>query len=72
MYKIYVHKHYVYTCTLSHTFVVQLIWYNGHVYFVFLVCIPDTGNICRSPIAEAVFRKLVNDRGLNDKVSNVL
>ncbi|ELT91477.1 hypothetical protein CAPTEDRAFT_18659 [Capitella teleta] len=24
-------------------------------------------NICRSPIAEAVFKKLVNDRGLNHK-----
>lgn len=28
-----------------------------------------TGNICRSPIAEAVFRKMATDTGVVDKVS---
>jgi len=27
-----------------------------------------TGNICRSPTAEGVFRKLVNDAGVGDKI----
>ncbi|XP_055491216.1 low molecular weight phosphotyrosine protein phosphatase isoform X3 [Leucoraja erinacea] len=31
---------------------------------VLFVCL---GNICRSPIAEAIFRKLVTDRGVIDK-----
>lgn len=31
---------------------------------VLFVCL---GNICRSPAAEAVFKKLVNDRGLSDQ-----
>lgn len=31
---------------------------------VMFVC---TGNICRSPMAEAVFRKMVSDKGLSDK-----
>lgn len=29
-----------------------------------------TGNICRSPTAEAVFRKIVNERGLTESVSH--
>ena len=32
---------------------------------VLFVCL---GNICRSPMAEAVFQKLVDDAGLSDKV----
>ncbi len=32
---------------------------------VLFVCL---GNICRSPMAEAVFQKLVNDAGIADKV----
>lgn len=32
---------------------------------VVFVCL---GNICRSPMAEAVFQKLVNDAGLADKI----
>lgn len=34
-----------------------------HVLFVCL------GNICRSPMAEAVFQKLVDEAGLSDKIS---
>ncbi|KAF6101852.1 acid phosphatase 1 [Phyllostomus discolor] len=33
---------------------------------VLFVCL---GNICRSPIAEAVFRKLVTDQNVSDKVT---
>ncbi|MFC7373597.1 low molecular weight protein-tyrosine-phosphatase [Fictibacillus iocasae] len=33
---------------------------------VLFVCL---GNICRSPMAEAVFRKLVEDRGLSHKIT---
>lgn len=33
---------------------------------VLFVCM---GNICRSPAAEGIFRKLVNDAKLNDKIS---
>lgn len=29
-----------------------------------------TGNICRSPIAEAVFKKMATDKGVVDKVTN--
>lgn len=32
---------------------------------VLFVCL---GNICRSPMAEAVFRKMVNDRNLENKI----
>ena len=32
---------------------------------VLFVCL---GNICRSPMAEAVFQKLVNEAGLSDKI----
>lgn len=32
---------------------------------VLFVCL---GNICRSPMAEAVFRKMVNDENLQDKI----
>lgn len=32
-----------------------------------IVCFVCTGNICRSPMAEAVFQKMVNDAGLNDQ-----
>lgn len=32
---------------------------------VLFVCL---GNICRSPMAEAVFRKLVNDEGLDNQI----
>ena len=32
---------------------------------VLFVC---TGNICRSPTAEGVFRKFVNDAGVGDKI----
>ncbi|WP_078549910.1 low molecular weight protein-tyrosine-phosphatase [Litchfieldia alkalitelluris] len=32
---------------------------------VLFVCL---GNICRSPMAEAVFRNMLNDAGLNDKI----
>ena len=35
---------------------------------VLFVCL---GNICRSPIAEAVFRKLVTDQNISDNVSTV-
>jgi protein-tyrosine phosphatase len=31
---------------------------------VFRVCFVCTGNICRSPMAEAVFRRLIADRGV--------
>lgn len=39
------------------------------------VCLPSflfllAGNICRSPIAEAVFAKEVKERGLSDQVSS--
>lgn len=34
-----------------------------HVLFVCL------GNICRSPMAEAVFQKMVNDAGLSDQIT---
>lgn len=30
-----------------------------------------SGNICRSPIAEAVFAHFVTEAGLTDKVSNI-
>ena len=33
-------------------------------YSVLFVC---WGNICRSPIAEAVFNKLLNDRGISER-----
>jgi protein-tyrosine phosphatase len=33
---------------------------------VLFVCL---GNICRSPMAEAVFQQLVNEAGLSDKIS---
>ena len=33
---------------------------------VVFVCL---GNICRSPMAEAVFRKMVHEEGLEDKVT---
>ncbi|HKQ30103.1 MAG TPA: low molecular weight phosphotyrosine protein phosphatase, partial [Burkholderiales bacterium] len=33
---------------------------------VLFVCM---GNICRSPTAEGVFRKLVRDAGLTDKIT---
>ncbi|MCK6603860.1 MAG: low molecular weight phosphotyrosine protein phosphatase [Ignavibacteriaceae bacterium] len=33
---------------------------------VLFVCL---GNICRSPVGEAIFQKLVNDKGLNSKIS---
>lgn len=33
---------------------------------VMFVCL---GNICRSPMAEAVFRKIVSDAGLSDKIT---
>lgn len=33
---------------------------------VLFVCL---GNICRSPMAEAVFQKLVDDAGLSDRIS---
>lgn len=33
---------------------------------VLFVCL---GNICRSPVGEAIFQKLINDRGLNSKIS---
>ena len=32
---------------------------------VVFVCL---GNICRSPMAEAVFRKMVHEEGLEDKL----
>jgi protein-tyrosine phosphatase len=34
----------------------------------FRVCFVCMGNICRSPMAEAVFRRLVNDAGLDGRV----
>jgi len=37
---------------------------SGHIKVEF-VCL---GNICRSPMAEAVFRHMVNERGLHDKI----
>lgn len=33
---------------------------------VVFVCL---GNICRSPMAEAVFRKMVHEEGLEDKIT---
>lgn len=33
---------------------------------VLFVCL---GNICRSPVGEAIFQKLVNDKGLSSKIS---
>lgn len=33
---------------------------------VLFVCL---GNICRSPLAEGIFRKLVEERGLGDRIS---
>lgn len=35
---------------------------------VLFVCL---GNICRSPLAEAVFAHLVNERGLADKITRI-
>ena len=32
---------------------------------VLFVC---TGNTCRSPMAEGIFRKMMHDRGMEDKV----
>ncbi|MCL1935417.1 MAG: low molecular weight phosphotyrosine protein phosphatase [Defluviitaleaceae bacterium] len=32
---------------------------------VLFVCL---GNICRSPMAEAIFKKMVDDKGLSDKI----
>ncbi|HEX6445449.1 MAG TPA: low molecular weight protein-tyrosine-phosphatase [Streptosporangiales bacterium] len=32
------------------------------------VCFVCTGNICRSPMAEAVFRHLVDEAGLSDRI----
>ncbi|MEU7581800.1 low molecular weight protein-tyrosine-phosphatase [Streptomyces sp. NPDC041068] len=34
----------------------------------FSVCFVCTGNICRSPMAESVFRSLVDEAGLGDRV----
>jgi len=34
----------------------------------FRVCFVCTGNICRSPTAEIVFRALVDDAGLSDRI----
>jgi protein-tyrosine phosphatase len=36
---------------------------------VFRMCFVSTGNICRSPMAEAVFRELVRQRGCDHLVS---
>jgi protein-tyrosine phosphatase len=36
---------------------------------VFRVCFVCTGNICRSPMAEAVFRKLIADADLGDRLA---
>lgn len=38
----------------------------GTVMKVVFVCL---GNICRSPMAEAVFRKMVHEEGLEDKIT---
>ena len=35
----------------------------------FRICFVCTGNICRSPMAEAVFRSLVRDAGLEDRIA---
>jgi protein-tyrosine phosphatase len=35
-------------------------------YRVLFICL---GNICRSPIAEVVFRKLIDDAGLHDRIT---
>ena len=35
----------------------------------FRVCFVCTGNICRSPMAEAVFRSLIAEAGLGDRLS---
>ena len=35
---------------------------------VLFVCL---GNICRSPMAEAVFKKMVSDENLQDKIINL-
>lgn len=40
--------------------------YNGSMINVLFVCL---GNICRSPTAELVFKKLVDDAGLSDRFS---
>ncbi len=36
---------------------------------VFRICFVCTGNICRSPMAESVFRSLIDARGLQNRVS---
>ncbi len=35
----------------------------------FRICFVCTGNICRSPMAEAVFRSLVRDAGFEDRIA---
>ncbi len=42
------------------------IWWDEDMYKVLFVC---TGNICRSPTAEGVFRQLVENAGLGDDIS---
>jgi len=34
----------------------------------FSICFVCTGNICRSPTAEAIMRRLVEERGLSDRI----
>ena len=36
---------------------------------LFCICFVCTGNICRSPMAESVFRSLIQARGLQNRVS---
>ncbi len=54
----------------------RIIWFHIILAYknnTFLLPFPQyPGNICRSPIAEAVFRKMATDNGAGDKVSHCM